>query len=86
MAGQRFLNTNYYNASGKEITVLATVYQPNGSAFRFLIDQGVMQQLTISGSIQGQYTIYSVPIPAGCNYQINTYAGSPSLFSWYELR
>lgn len=86
MAGQRYLNTNYYNSSSKQITVLATVYQPTGSAFRFLIDQGAMQVLTISGSIQGQYTIYTVPIPAGCNYQINVYAGSPSLYSWFELR
>jgi hypothetical protein len=78
----RALNTTYTNSTGKPIQVSATINQPSGSGFGFIID-GV----TVAGdsSIAGSSAIYGLIVPNNSTYRIFA-TGGANIDVWAELR
>jgi hypothetical protein len=85
----RAFSVNYTNTTGAPIQVSITVYQPTSSSFDFIVDDGNGSGArSIAGccGIGGSYSLYSVILQNGCSYQLRTLTGSPSIYSWFELR
>jgi hypothetical protein len=78
----RALNTTYTNSTGKPIQVSATINQPSGSGFTFIID-GV----TVAGdsSIANSSAIYGLIVPNNSTYRISA-TGGANIDVWAELR
>jgi hypothetical protein len=78
----RALNTTYTNSTGKPIQVSATINQPSGSGFAFIID-GV--NVAGDSSLAGSSAIYGLIVPNGSTYRISA-TGGANIDVWAELR
>ena len=84
VTGSRAIGTTYTNTSGKPISVIVGVTLTNTSTFTTLIVSGVVTSIT-QGYSSGSYTYeLSAIVPNGASYLVT--GGSPTLYSWAELR
>jgi hypothetical protein len=84
VTGSRAIGTTYTNSTGKPISVVVGVTLTNTSTFTTLVVSEVIVSIT-QGYAGGAYTYeLSAIVPNGASYRVT--GGSPTLYSWTELR
>lgn len=78
----RVSGTNYYNTTGKPITVLASVIWTNTNGYSFSVN-GNSTSIPASNISQTSSALVSFPVPPGQSYSITAASG---INTWSELR